>query len=235
MGYNVAVFIVTCGGMPVLRKTIESMHSKADYDYDFYVLLNGSTDGSEFYLNHYSPKKAHVVVEPENKGLPISYNKILSVIKAKGNYDFVVFVEDDCCFETDGWLKSLVEAYEYLDGMALLCPFRIGYMWPANIGQVHVKNNYIDETKTNTTCYADIKKSPPTTCMLAPMKFFDDFSFDERKPMHSGDLDIGTYCNENDIDMYYVLNVVVRHLEDARPRPKQEFDRFIKCHVPYGI
>jgi len=68
-------------------------------------LDNGSTDGTQEWLENNFKKKARLYFNKENKGIAEGYNQLYSLV---GDVDLIARPSSDMCMP-DGWLRNMVE------------------------------------------------------------------------------------------------------------------------------
>ncbi len=112
---KVAVFTLTMNRLELTQKMYASLQ-KAGYDYDWFVVDNGSTDGT---VNWVTGKAHHVTINPENRGISIASNQALDAIGDK--YDIIIKIDNDCELLTTDWLKKMLTIFES-EWMLVLSP-----------------------------------------------------------------------------------------------------------------
>ncbi len=116
---KVAVYTLTMNRLEYTKQMAKSLVSTADYPFDWLVIDNGSTDGTQDWLkslpkDHAVGDRQRVVYElnKENVGLAAGWNQAIDLIKKEGKYDIVIKVDNDAEMLTKGWLKVMVELFE---------------------------------------------------------------------------------------------------------------------------
>jgi glycosyltransferase involved in cell wall biosynthesis len=111
---NIAVFSITYGRLDYTKKAFESLHKTAGYQFDHYVVDNGSTDGTQEYLLELKKlgKVKDIILNPDNRGISIASNQALDLMGARfGRYRIIVKFDNDCICLSDDWLKKMVEIW----------------------------------------------------------------------------------------------------------------------------
>lgn len=89
----VSVISAVYNGRPYLSEAIDSILSQALKNFEFIIVNDGSTDGTQQILNKYAERDARIrVLVQENRGLSASRNRALK--NAKGKY-IAIFDLDD--------------------------------------------------------------------------------------------------------------------------------------------
>jgi len=106
-----------------------SLVASTKLPFDWYVYDQGSKDETPKWLKKLqrTHDNVHVVYGKENVGISKADNRLLDEI-SKGDYQIVVHVDNDCEFQTFGWLETLVDLWRRN---------RMLYMSPYPEGLVH--------------------------------------------------------------------------------------------------
>ena len=114
---KVAIYTMTLNRLEYTKKMYESL-SLGDYDFDWFVLDQNSTDGTKEWLKG----KCDLIEEKENIGVAKGWDKLIKRIKEVGGYDIVVKVDNHAEMMTKGWLKEMVYIFER-NRMVILSPY----------------------------------------------------------------------------------------------------------------
>jgi glycosyltransferase involved in cell wall biosynthesis len=115
---KVAVLTITRDRLDYTKRTYEGM-KKLGCPFDWYVLDNGSTDGTQEWLK--KQKCKYLWLEKENIGIANAVNKFREHIKDAG-YDYVVKIDNDCEIVSPDILKELVILSQYMGDKMVLSP-----------------------------------------------------------------------------------------------------------------
>lgn len=119
---KVAIFTITYDRLKYTKLCFASLKN-AGYPFDHYVVDNGSTDGTrkwlEKWLDEKTPGKRHIRLNGDNKGISIASNQALEDMGK--DYDIIVKVDNDCIFQTSGWLAKMVDLWKSNRRLALSC------------------------------------------------------------------------------------------------------------------
>jgi hypothetical protein len=93
------------------------MDETAEYPFDWYVMDQGSKDGSKEFLETLEHGKLGKIrfkqFSPDNKGITAGSNLLLEAIASVGGkYQLVIKVDNDCKFMTKGWLSTIVDLWK---------------------------------------------------------------------------------------------------------------------------
>lgn len=106
---KIAFMTKTYGRLDYTKQMYSSLESSTEYPFDWFVFDQGSEDGTVEWLKKLNPK--FVKYSPENVGISKADNTLLDEI-AKGDYQIVVHVDNDCQFMTGYWLESFVDLWK---------------------------------------------------------------------------------------------------------------------------
>lgn len=106
---SVAVYTLTWNRLELTKLMAESLKT-AGYPFDWFVVDQGSTDGTVEWLKD---QKATVQYNEKNTGLAEGWNQAFQMIKdAPEKYDILIKIDNDARMLTEGWLKAMVELFE---------------------------------------------------------------------------------------------------------------------------
>lgn len=117
---KIAIFTLTRDRLEYTKRSFKSLKEKAGYQYDHYVIDNGSTDGTQEWLR----KQKDLIVlamNKENKGISAGCNRALETILKK-DYDLIIKMDNDCEIVSSDVLKEIVDIYQHIP------PFFIKFM-----------------------------------------------------------------------------------------------------------
>lgn len=111
---RVAVFTLSYDRKEYTEHFWLSINDTAEYPFDWFVIDQGSKDGSPELLqslvdSDYGVVKK-IIYSPDNKGITGGSNILIDEIK-KGAYDIIIKADNDCQFMTKGWLSSIVDLW----------------------------------------------------------------------------------------------------------------------------
>jgi len=116
---SIAVFSITYERLEYTKLCFESLYHKAGVSFSHFIVDNGSTDGTQEWLENPDPMGATwcmpesrtLIFNKENRGISIASNQAINAIfkgdvpslpGSRINYDIIVKVDNDCLFLTDG-------------------------------------------------------------------------------------------------------------------------------------
>lgn len=113
---KVAIYTLTWNRLELTKVMAESLKT-ADYPYEWFVIDQGSTDGTVEWLK---TQKATVFYNQKNIGLAEGWNQALKAIPS--DYEILVKLDNDAQMLTQGWLKAMVELFKR-NATLLLSPY----------------------------------------------------------------------------------------------------------------
>lgn len=198
---KVAIFTLTYDRLDYTKQSFKSLKETAGYDFDHYVIDNGSTDGTSSWL----PEQVKAsIFNDENKGISIASNQALNMIGDK--YDIIGKVDNDCLFLTQDWLKKIVEVWE-VNHMIALSPYVQGLRDNPG-GAPRFARGMLQETVLGFT------KHLGGICHFVSSNAYKDFRWDEESALHGvQDLELSKHLLNRGYGMAYLENYYVDHIE----------------------
>lgn len=123
---KIAIYTLTRDRLEYTKHCFASLSRNAGYPYDHFILDNGSTDGTQIWLQN--QKFHHVTLLPSNIGISAGSNLMLNEI-FKGNYDLIIKMDNDCEIVTTNILVPVVKIFKTLrkwNESMILSPHVIG-------------------------------------------------------------------------------------------------------------
>ena len=115
---KVAIFTLSYDRLEYTKEIFADMNRTAGYRFDWFVLDQGSKDGSREFLDELMDvagengriKFKHL--SEENLGITLGSNTLIDEIQAMGNYQIIIKIDNDCKFMTLDWLDSIVDLWK---------------------------------------------------------------------------------------------------------------------------
>lgn len=200
---KVAIYTLTKDRLDYTKRTFESLRLTAGYEFDHFIVDQGSSDGTQEYLKEYKPN--HLIQNDKNMGIPFASNQIVAEIK-KGDYDIVVKVDNDVEFKTYGWLKAMVGIYETFRQIAL-SPYPEGLV--NNAGGVY-RYNYVWLNKE----FVGLVPHIGGMVSAVPIEVYKEFSWPKVAFLHGGnDVLLSSWLSTNNYIMAYMENYKAEHID----------------------
>lgn len=135
---RVAIYTITYDRLEYTKKCFKSLNETTGYYYDHYIVDNNSTDGSQDWINKQKVEGwcqyRQLIPNKTNMGISIASNQALDSIKMTPiskkttgeekellNYDIIIKVDNDCIFQTKGWLSTMVNLWRSNHRLAMSC------------------------------------------------------------------------------------------------------------------
>jgi len=201
--FKVAIFTLTKNRLEYTQKMAESMFKTAGYPFDWFVVDQGSDDGTKEWLKEQKIKK--IIFNEKNMGIPYASNQIIEEIK-KGDYDFIIKADNDVWFKSFGWLRAMMGIYECIRPIALS-------LYPEglidNAGGVY-RYNYAHFAGELIGLVVHL--GGMTT--IVPAEVYDEFKWPEVAFLRGGnDVLLSSWLNTNSYQLAYLENYQAEHLE----------------------
>lgn len=123
MTYRVAVYTLTRDRIDYTKACFSLLREKAAYEFDHYVVDNGSLDGTRQWLQENKDNFSALVCNETNEGISVGSNQALDKIEASGiSYDLISKFDNDCQVVTDEIIKKMVDVFLQAETPMLLSP-----------------------------------------------------------------------------------------------------------------
>lgn len=117
---RVAVFTMSYDRLEYTKQLFKTIHETAGYPLDWYVLDQGSKDGSAEWLKEQSDKSGQIKLldlHEDNMGITGGSNRLLDEIKMVEQnegfkYQIIIKIDNDCKFLTQDWLATIVDLWQ---------------------------------------------------------------------------------------------------------------------------
>lgn len=113
---NVAIFTLSYDRLEYTSRIFKSMKDTAGYPFDWYVIDQGSKDGSAEFLEDLFEKDDQFVgfkKSEKNLGITGGSNECIDAIaRSHKNYQIIIKIDNDCAFTTMGWLETVVDLWK---------------------------------------------------------------------------------------------------------------------------
>jgi glycosyltransferase involved in cell wall biosynthesis len=199
---RIAVFTMTRDRLEFSQHCFETLWAKAGEPFDWFVMDNGSTDGTVQWLEAMRPKFKQVVYLPRNIGISQAANLALTLIRLGGPYDLVIKFDNDCEVITPNILPQIVECFSAAKEKFILSPRVEGInRQPVRGGQIKLGRHPIGVTGHVGGLFC-----------VAPGYFYKTYQYPLTLPLASGD--DSYFCGvhaKRGVTIGYIEDVVVKH------------------------
>jgi len=196
-----AIFTLTMNRLGYTKKMFASMKRRAGYPFDWFVVDQGSTDGTRKWLRG----KAHKLISnKENVGISKGSNQALDAIGK--DYDIIIKADNDCLFLTDNWLRDIVDVYKRQKRI-VISP-RVEGLRDSPGGVPRTQYMYVGEH------FFGLAPHLGGICCAAPSEIYRDFRWDENDFLHGEqDYIFSQYAIRQGYILAYDENIIVEHIE----------------------
>lgn len=198
---KVAIFTLTMNRLEYTQRMYDSMTKRANYSFDWFVVDNGSNDGSQDWL--YGKPKS-LISNDINFGISKASNQALEEI---GNgYDIIIKVDNDCVFLTDNWLSEIVDLYERQKRI-LVSP-RIEGLRDSPGGVPRTQYGYVGHH------FIALAPHLGGICIAAPSQIYEKFRWEEDDFLHGEqDYVFSQYAVSQNYVLAYLENIICEHTD----------------------
>jgi len=217
---KVAIFTLTMDRLDYTKVMSSSMYDTAGYDFDWFVVDNGSKDGTAEWLRD-DPRftEGKLKINEKNVGISEGSNQALDMMG--DDYDLVMKVDNDCEFITENWLKDLVEVFEG-QRMAVISP-RVEGLRDSPGGVPRTRYIYIGE---------DVFGMAPHLggiSVIAPAELYKKFRWETEDFLHGEqDYTFSQYAISQGYVLLYSESHMVEHMYGTEGQEKRDPDYWHK-------
>lgn len=216
---KIAIYSITYDRLSYTKQAFDSLRKTAGVKYEHFVVDNGSKDGTQEWLKK-NFEEDHLILNPDNKGISISSNQILDLIKGRG-FDIIVKFDNDCMCLSDGWLKRMVDIWNSNHLMALSCYVQGLKDHPGGaerVGYGKICGEYVG-----------ITKHLGGICHFVSAKAYDKFRWPEDETLHGyQDLEFSNYLLAHNYQMGYLESFFVNHGPLGTEAQKKDFPDYFE-------
>lgn len=118
---KVAIYTLTMDRLEYTKKMYKALDTLSGYAFDWYVIDQGSKDGTQEWLKGLTRdqkrtdsyrEKLRYRIYAQNVGLAKGWNNIIEFVQSEGEYDIIIKVDNDAEMLTEGWLAAMIEIFE---------------------------------------------------------------------------------------------------------------------------
>lgn len=209
---KVALFTLTMDRLDYTKQMAESL-KRAGYPYDWFVIDQGSKDGTVEWLKSYTPAK--VTENKENVGIAKGWNQAIDTINKEGKYDIVIKIDNDCEMMSENWLSFMVDLFKRNRTMILS---------PYVEGLEDSPGGVLRQRSDGREPYAYINdrvlgKVPNLggICFAAPKELYEDFRFEEKQFLAGNkDYMLSMYARSIGMSLFYCEELRCWHIDGTK-------------------
>lgn len=216
---KVAVFTMTYERLDYTRRMAESMARSAGYPFDWFVLDQGSDDGTPKWLKD---SYAHFIhLSDTNMGITKASNLLLDAI---GNdYQIIVKVDNDCEFLTKNWLHTLVDLWKR-NHMLYMSPYPEGLVHNPG-GAPRIGHAYVGPYMVEVTQHIG------GLCAFVDARAYKDFRWEDQFKHGNQDMEASVSFRKQGYMPCYIPLHRVWHMDNTEGQYKKYptyFERRVK-------
>lgn len=219
---KVAIYMITYDRLEYTKLAIDSLFAKAGYDFDLFVVDNGSTDGTIPYLLDLAEKGKikPVILNEKNVGISKASNQAVAEI-LKGDYKIVGKYDNDAISLNSGWLKAMVEIWKVNHKIAMSC--YISGLKDNPGGAPRVANGMIKGQLVGITRHLG------GICVFNDILAYKSFRWDEDSFLHGvQDMEFSQYLNYNGFRLMYLENYQISHGPMGTAKQQEDFKEYFE-------
>lgn len=233
---RVAIYTLTMDRLEYTKQMYKALNASAGYPFDWYVIDQGSKDGTQEWLKSFTRDRVPVPaldewrekmryrLYSENVGLAKGWNNIVDFVKAEGEYDIIVKVDNDAEMMTAGWLKAMVDIFER-NRKVILSPYVEGLAGsPGGVLRQRASGEspYILINDT----VLGLVPNLGGIVFATPIELWKDWKFDE---LYEGNKDyiLSQYAKKLGFSLFYMEEFRVWHIDGTEGQHKK-FPEYFK-------
>lgn len=220
---KVAVFTMTLDRLDYTKKMYEAMNRTADYPFNWFVLDQGSVDGTAEWLDG----KAITVKEDKNIGIAKGWERLINKITTTDKYDIVVKLDNDAEMLTKGWLKEMVDLFER-NKKVILSPYVEG-LDNSPGGVLRQRQDGESPYIIINDKVFGIVPNLGGICFASPIELYDGFKFPEDIKGNK-DYYLSKYAQSLGYALLYMEEYRVAHMDGTDGQHKRYPDYFKKLY-----
>jgi len=223
---KVAIFSITYDRLEYTKKSFKSLEETAGYQFDHYVVDNGSTDGTqEWLMEQYKKKKIkQIKLNDTNVGISKASNEAIEMIKHHARHDCVMKWDNDCIGLTKDWLTKMIDIWKSNRRIALSCYVQGLVDNPG--GAVRVGYGTLRGELVGVT------KHLGGICHFVDAHAYDEFKWEENSFLHGiQDMEMSQYLLFHGWSQGYLENYYVSHGPKGTAQQKKDFAEYFERRV----
>lgn len=219
---RVAVYSLTMNRLNYSKLAFNSLFTKAGYNFDLFIVDNGSTDGTVEWLQELVPhgycKKITIQLNKDNKGISIASNQAIKMIN---DYDVICKFDNDCICLTPGCVSAMVDIY-HSNHLIALSPYVEGLKDNPG-GATRVEYGKIKEY------FLGLTRHLGGIFHFVSANAYKDWHWDEESPLHGmQDLEFSNYLNSNGYINAYLEDYKVNHGPTGTVGQYQDYKKYFE-------
>ena len=220
---KVAVFTLTWDRLEYTKRMYKAMKELSGYDFDWFVIDQGSTDGTREYVNGKVKSK---IFYDSNVGIAKGWNDAIDLIKQHGEYDLVIKIDNDAEMLSENWLKDMVSIYER-NVNVILSPYVEG-LEDSPGGVLRQRGGQDPYVMINDKVLGFVPYLGGIV-WAAPMRLYKDFKFPEGIQGNK-DYFISQYAVGLGYHLFYMEELRVSHIEGTKGQ-KEKYPEYFKRYA----
>lgn len=227
---RVAVYTLTMNRLEYTKRMHAAMSKLAGYEFDWFVIDQGSTDGTAEWLKSLTRDRKHEEGDgnfrenlryrlyEKNVGLSKGWNNIVDFIKSEGEYDVIVKLDNDAEMMTENWLAAMVEIFER-NRKVILSPYVEGLDGSPG-GVLRQRASGDSPYMTINDRILGIVPNLGGICFATPIELWVSWKFDEA---YEGNKDylLSQYARQLGYNLFYMEEFRVWHIDGTSGQHKK--------------
>lgn len=204
---KIALFTLVRDRLFYTQHCFKTLREKAGYDFDHYIVDNGSQDGTFEWLHQSLDQFKQVTWNSENRGLCAGNNQALDMVRRSGvKYDLIAKFDNDCEVISNNIISEIAAIYSQTTRPMLLSPSVTGI-------NKQPKRSYIEKAFTHPIGVTNHIGGLFAWCNA---DLYLQYTYPDNLPLARGDDSAFAYwVYQQKLIVGYVEDLVVNHFETA--------------------
>lgn len=220
MSQRVALFSLVRDRLFYSQHCFKTLREKAGYEFDHYIVDNGSTDGTQAWLLDNRKNWKGLKIFSTNRGLCAGNNAALDMIRTSGiKYDLIAKFDNDAEVISDNIVAQMIDLYSQTTRPMLLSPSVIGI-------SKQPKRSYVEKAFTHPIGVTNHIGGLFAWCNA---DLYLQYTYPDNLPLARGDDSAFAYwVYQQKLIVGYVEDLVVNHFETAAGQAARFPDYFAR-------
>lgn len=210
---KIAIFTLTKDRWDYTQIMLESLKENAGYDYDHFIIDNGSTDDTLENLKKYKKQIKKIIKNKKNVGISKGSNQALDAIFEEGGYDLIIKLDNDCELLTPDALKKVADSWGYTR-QVIMSPYIEGLKGNTGGGRrIKLSAQDSEYVPLGDEMIQWAEHVGGIFC-IAPAYVYKHFRWSEKDFLHGmQDVDFSMHCLRNHLALAYFIDIRAQHID----------------------
>jgi glycosyltransferase involved in cell wall biosynthesis len=211
---RVAVFTLTMDRLEYTKRSIEQAKKTAGYPFSWFVVDQGSQDGTKEWLKEQKWIQK-IIYNEKNVGIAKGWNQAVDTIIESGKYDIIIKLDNDAEMLTQNWLQAMIEIFK-INRRVILSPCVEG-LEDSPGGVLRQTSSGASPYMTINDKILGLVPNLGGICFAAPKELYDNFRFEEETFwMGNKDYMLSQYAKQTGYGLFYMEEYRIWHIDGTK-------------------